>query len=136
MIIRYALAQLLILAFWIQDWYRHGSSDISGGAPILGPLLFVLLFAGIPALGVGLVDGLAGGAEEGLSRRVILTVLVVILALWIGIFGVASIGLEDLFGQTGNPPSVASRIGGLIAMETVFFLELGTVIFVRWLRDS
>jgi hypothetical protein len=46
------------------------------------------------------------------------------LALWIGLFGIASIGLEDLFGQTGRQPSVASRIGGLIAMGMVFFLEL------------
>lgn len=128
---RYAVAQAIVLAAWALDWYRNGASDAPGGAPFVGPLLFVGLIAGLPAMFVGLIDGAIGGDGANLGRRVAAAVLVVGLALWTSLFGVSSIYLEDLFGQTGRPPSVQSRVGGLIAMEAVFLLEFGLASLLR-----
>lgn len=131
--LRYAVAQAIILVAWALDWYRRGVSDTVGETPYFGPLLSLGLFAGLPALIVGLLDGIVGGHRRASrGRRVTAFVLVVALALLISWVGIETIYVEHGFiNYNGILPSAQGRVGVLIAMEVIFLLELGIASTMR-----
>ena len=133
------MAQAVVVILWALDWHRRGASYPQGRSPLdslLGSFLIILLFAGLPMVVVGLVDGLAGRRAEGPHRRFLLSALVIRFAALVAVVGIETLDFEDLFGQEGRPPSAGNRINHLICMEVVLLLELGIAAALRRAREQ
>jgi len=138
--LRYAIAQALIVFFWAVDWSSRGAYSDPTKAPLenlLGSFIIIFLFTGLPALVVGMIDGMAGRRNgESLIRQTILSVLVIAFAAFVTFIGIDALKTEDLFGMEGpRPPSVAIRIDNFVCVEFVFLMEWGIAAVIRWLRS-
>lgn len=135
--LRYAIAQALIFTLWGLDWYRRGASypERPFFEALLGSFLIVLFLTGLPAILVGVIDGVAGERSESRARNITLSILVVGLAVWISKAGIDALAAEDLFGQENRPPSAINRVNHLISMEIVFLLEFVMAVLIRRSRE-
>lgn len=74
------------------------------GAPIFGIVLFTMIFVAIPAIVVGLIDGLFGGVREGWILRVLLTPLLLAFAWWVVLWAGIVMLADDFLGKPGVRP--------------------------------
>lgn len=134
--LRYIVAQVVIVVYIALDWFRRGAYYGEQPDTFLGSLgsafLFLVFITGLPAIVVCAIDGWAGRSQEGFTRQLLLTILVVGFAAFISWAGIFILVFEDLFDVLGHKShSFIRRVADIIAVETIFLLEWG---FAAWIR--
>lgn len=132
----YIAAQVIVVAVWLRRIDEVGVAAKHESGEVLGAFIVAAVPAVLPALFLGLLDGIAWAGNRAsfvFARILVAPALLLLCVFWILPFGRLALGNEDFYGRMVDPPSIVEHLAVLAGMELALVLELLCAILVRFI---